>query len=241
MATPQYKTIAVDFICDTTAVPSALLTHYRALNLHDDELIFLLQLLRLRSERITLDFASIEAHSAYSKEEVKAFVCALIEKGFIAMDDHCKVNLNALFDKFKEVWAWQKKQDLDQAAQVQPPAENDAAFAALYRQFEEEMGRPLSSIEGEQIKDWFYTVALPPELIREALKRAVLAGVYKFTYIDKIILDWRRKGYRTLAEVRREDEEHEQKKGKKAKDKAGEVKYRDYDDAHAYDGSIYEV
>ncbi|WP_165847688.1 DnaD domain-containing protein [Ammonifex thiophilus] len=82
------------------------------------------------------------------------------------------------------------------------------AFGELYRLFEQEFGRPLSPFEAEQISKWLKE--MPPELVREALRRAVLMGRRNLKYVDGILKSWRGMGFRTLFEVL----EHEEERGK---------------------------
>ena len=46
---------------------------------------------------------------------------------------------------------------------------------------------------------------MPPELIEEALKRAVLQEKRSFAYIKSILAKWREAGYATLEEVLKND------------------------------------
>jgi DNA replication protein len=45
-----------------------------------------------------------------------------------------------------------------------------------------------------------------PEIIQLALTEAVLANVYSFNYIDRILLTWEGKNIRTKADVMKEQE-----------------------------------
>ena len=57
---------------------------------------------------------------------------------------------------------------------------------------------------------------MAPELIEEALKRAVLQEKRNFAYIKSILANWRQSGYNTLAQV----QENDVKPAAKAKIKA---------------------
>jgi DNA replication protein len=67
--------------------------------------------------------------------------------------------------------------------------------------FEEEFGRPLSSLECEQIRQWTERDGHADWLIIEALREAVLANKFNFRYIDKVLYDWQRNRIRTKAEL----------------------------------------
>ena len=70
----------------------------------------------------------------------------------------------------------------------------------IYTIFEKEFGRPLSPVEYEIIKAWI-TSGISEELIKEALKEAVFNNVRNLRYIDKILSEWEKKGFKSVDEV----------------------------------------
>lgn len=70
----------------------------------------------------------------------------------------------------------------------------------IYSIFETEFGRPISSMEYEIIQAWIEK-GFSEELILGALKEAVYNGVNNLRYIDKILYEWQKKGYKTMKEV----------------------------------------
>jgi len=70
----------------------------------------------------------------------------------------------------------------------------------IYKIFETEFSRPISSMEYEIINAWLSN-GTSEELIIGALKEAVYNGVNNFRYIDKIIYEWGKKGFKTMADV----------------------------------------
>ena len=66
--------------------------------------------------------------------------------------------------------------------------------------FEKEFGRPLSPIEFEIINAWL-KAGMNEELILGALKEATFNGVSNLRYIDKIIYEWGKKGFKTMTDV----------------------------------------
>lgn len=73
----------------------------------------------------------------------------------------------------------------------------------VYSHFEVEFGRPISSMEYEIIHAWIEK-GFSEELILGALKEAVYNGVNNLRYIDKILYEWQKKGYKTMKEVKKE-------------------------------------
>lgn len=70
----------------------------------------------------------------------------------------------------------------------------------IYTIFEKEFGRPLSPVEYEIIKAWI-TSGISEELIKGALKEAVFNNVRNLRYIDKILSEWEKKGFKSVDDV----------------------------------------
>ncbi len=201
-----HKKIAIDFLTDITPAPNGLLEYYRDFHLDEGELVFLLQLFRLSRSEEALTFARLEAQTPFSPLEIRQYAASLVEKGFLAISPaDCSLTMEGLFDKICEVWGWKMKKTLDEDAGSQSEPTPDRAFAEIYEAVQNELGRPLSPIEGETIKDWFYGLKMPSPLIYETLKRAVMMGKCNFAYINQILLDWHKKNYRNVEEVKKQE------------------------------------
>lgn len=70
----------------------------------------------------------------------------------------------------------------------------------IFSKFEHEFGRPLSSMEIEVIKTWMEKL-YTEELIIAALNESVYNGVSNIRYIDKILYEWNKKGFKTKTDV----------------------------------------
>jgi len=96
-----------------------------------------------------------------------------------------KVNLDGFYslivDEFKNATKENKKED-------------------IYSIFEKEFGRPISSMEYEIINAWL-DKSYTEELILGALKEAIYSGVTNLRYIDKILYEWQRKGFKNMQDV----------------------------------------
>ena len=71
----------------------------------------------------------------------------------------------------------------------------------IFELFESEFGRPIYPMEYEFINAWINS-GMNEELIKEALKEATYNGVSNLRYIDKIIYEWTKKGYKTVEDVK---------------------------------------
>ena len=72
----------------------------------------------------------------------------------------------------------------------------------LVIQFEIEFGRLLSPIEKQEIAAWLNIDHYNPEIVKLALREAILAQVYNFKYVDRILLNWQRHGLTTTDQIK---------------------------------------
>ena len=98
----------------------------------------------------------------------------------------------------------------------------------LFRVFEKELGRTISSMELELINGWL-TIGTPEELILGALKEAVYNGVTNFKYIDRIIYEWDKKGFKTMDDVNKHLISRREKKSSNESISKKEQEVADYD------------
>ena len=70
----------------------------------------------------------------------------------------------------------------------------------IYAEFEKEFGRTITSMEYEIINAWMEK-GYSEELIIGALKEAVYNGVSNLRYIDKILFEWSKKGFKSMNDV----------------------------------------
>lgn len=95
----------------------------------------------------------------------------------------------------------------------------------IYNIFEKEFARPISSMEYEIIRAWLEK-DFNEELILGALKEAVYNGVTNLRYIDKILYEWQKKGFKSMNEVNN----HLKKRNKEAEEKKELFDYNWLDD-----------
>lgn len=142
----------------------------------------------------TFDVSLIEKETKLSESEILTSFNTLISKKIIALDTKKDgngkiveyINLDALCHSIMESYQTEEKQK----------EEKD-----IYTIFESEFGRPFSSMEYEIIKSWI-DKGIKEELILGALKEAVFNNANSLRYIDTILNDWKKKGYKTMKEVR---------------------------------------
>ena len=129
-----------------------------------------------------LDVESIKAYLGFDEEKAVSVFSSLMNKKYIEMDVSNvggkvieQICLDPLFDRL----VLNKK--------------TEDTSSDIFSMFESELGRTLSSFEYEMINSWISN-GVSDEMIRDALKEAILNNVRSFKYIDKIIYDWTRNG-----------------------------------------------
>lgn len=210
----------------STSVPNLLLRFYRQMDINDEEMMLLIQLLRLRGEEKDLfpSAATLAECMAADASRVEQNLAKLLEKEILAItqyyDESQDLILNGydfepLFERLSEIWACKRVKEIERTRTLlekQPPAAglqgND--FGSMVRTFEQEFGRPLSPIEADQIRQW--TEEMDLKLILEALRRAVLIGKRNFKYIDSILLEWKKNNLRTLEEINSYDQQYKKRR-----------------------------
>ncbi|MBC7341210.1 MAG: DnaD domain protein [Clostridia bacterium] len=185
-------------------IPGRFLKTYAQLGLSDLEAMLIVHLFGIiqTEEKPSSVLEKLESYMACDKEAIQALIAGLIEKGMLAVTDTfdfeqgytTEYNLDGLFMKLAQ---------LEPGVKGQPgrsTADNEE-LKKLYSVFEQEFGRLLSPMETSQVLEWYYGNHYSPELILEALKRAVLRGVLNFRYIDSILRDWARQRIKSPRQV----------------------------------------
>jgi len=70
----------------------------------------------------------------------------------------------------------------------------------IYDIFQKQLVRSLSPIEYEYINNWL-DKGISQELIIAALDNAILSGAKNFRYIDTVLFNWQKQGFKTLNDV----------------------------------------
>ena len=189
-------------------VPKILFNNYKKLNILEEELIVIMFIIGL-GNKIEYNPSLLVTELNMDKLKVMKIINSLKEKNLLDIETVRNgkvtseyITLSLLYDKLVNIVMDNK----DDSVPV-----NSSIFSV----FEEELGRTLSPMEYEHIKGWV-NMAKNEELIRAALSEAVLNGVSSFRYIDTILNDWVKKGYKNKEDVLREKENY--RKNKKSVD-----------------------
>lgn len=213
----------------TVSVPKYFLTHYSELGLTNDEAMLIIHMfgetenhksidLNLLAQRMNLDSSQIEKMLAnLSKHNLIA-----IERSWNSSSKawYNSYNFVGLIDELAELWAIEQVKQYEEVQSLSQEDRSDIAppLERIIRSFEQELGRPLTEIECNFIRDWM-TAHFSEELILEALKRGVSAGIRNFRYLDSILREWEKKGLRTREEIESDDAYFQSRQENKGKTK----------------------
>ena len=152
------------------------------------EFLLLLYFINIKA---LLDLNDIKKVLGFNEEEILNTYTSLITKGLIEVKvfkDSGVVSEVISLDMFYDKLVMNTK--------------NEENNTDIYSKFESEFGRSLSPIEYETINRWLEN-GVSEEIITSALKEAVINGASNLRYIDKIIYEWTKKGYKKASDVRR--------------------------------------
>lgn len=176
-------------------IPSYLLNTYRKLNITEKELIFLSYLINL-GDKVLFDINKFSSSLSFSIQEIMELIGSLTSKNIVNMVTDKKetgmireyLDINNLYDKIIVMILEDNNSN------------NNIEDTDIYSVIEKEFGRCLSPIEYETIKGWLDS-NISEDLIKEALKEAILNGVNNLKYIDRILYEWNKKGYKKPSDI----------------------------------------
>lgn len=194
-----------------TTVSNLLIENYQKIGLKDDEFLFLLQLFRSQGAGdLFPDLSSISKIMGKSTDTIYKLLNQLVSRGFVSIETQ-QNQQGQMIDTYDLLPVFQKIDLLLQTTQQkeeQVTSENE--IKQLYQGFEKEFGRSLSPIELEMIGQWLEMDHYDPEIIRLALREAVLNQAYSLKYIDRILLAWERKNITTKEQVAEDQKRRKQ-------------------------------
>ncbi len=190
-----------------TEVPTLLLKYYRKLGLSNDEFVLIMQLKSyMDCGEYFPDLDEIAQAMGISKNNAFKAVHQLIQKKVLSIETKKDEN-GVTEDAYSLTLLWEKLMILmKQKETVAEVKQEEKEEKNLYSIFEAEFGRPLSPMEIDSLIMWTEEDDFSAELIQLALREAVLSQVYSFKYIDRILLNWKKKNIRTKDQVEKESQ-----------------------------------
>lgn len=188
-------------------IPKILFNNYRLLGINDSEFIVIMLIVSLGG-KVIYNPEEFSHELNMSKHEVMKIINDLMEKSILSLvveknnrKSYEYLSIDLLYEKLFNIV-------IDKTQEEDTVIDN-----SIFSIFENEIGRPLSPMEYEQIKEWINS-GNSIELITCALKEAVINGVSNFRYIDTILNDWRKKGYKNKEDIVKDRENYRNKKSK---------------------------
>ena len=183
-------------------VNNYLIQNYKKLGLTDQEFMIYLNLLSYANQNnLFPDMKVLSDNLEISESEVFNLISNLEQKNILSIETRnidgrasSYYDLNLIYQLDVEEQRTESKNETDS---------EQFNFNQLIQKFEVESGRPLSPIEIEKISGWLMVDHFRSELIEMALREAVLAQVYNFKYIDRILMNWKQKNIRTVQDYER--------------------------------------
>lgn len=176
--------------------------YYKKLNITDSEAMLLLQIFAFSSEGNHFPTPQdLSSRMNLSIDEVSSVLQRIVQKGVLSIvqeiDEH-----GVLFERFSLTRLWQRLTDCVVEAEEATCADQKREDEGeIFRLFEQEFGRLLSPMECETISMWFDQDNHTPDVIKAALKEAVLAQKLSLRYIDRILFEWKKKNVKTVADA----------------------------------------
>lgn len=197
--------IAALLAAGQTGFSNALFTHYAELGLTPSEFVvysFLTYWTQTHTAAPVLD--DLAKQIGMPKRDVYAIISSLIQKSAIRLVTQPDAQGKSS-DRYDVSPLIARVLTLAPATAKPAPAASDV-FSAI----EIEFGRPLSPIEQQTIGGWLNEDHYDPDLIRLALREAVLNQAYSLRYMDRILLNWERRHLTTVAQVQADEQRRNQ-------------------------------
>lgn len=177
-------------------IPYTLLKKSKELNINEKELIFL-SFLMSNGDKTLFNVELISSKLCLEVKDVMSLISCLTEKKLLTMS--VEKNSGGMMIEYLDISVLYIKL---LGLIINEEEKKVSAESNIYSIIEKEFGRTISPIEYETIKGWLDS-NLSEDLIKEALKEAVLNGVNNLKYIDKILFEWNKKGYKIPSDIKR--------------------------------------
>lgn len=176
-------------------IPIYVLGILKEFNLTIDEMILLLYLYNQDGE--VFNPSLIADNLNMELINVMKVVSSLSDKGLVSVKSKTNeakvkeevIDLEGLFDKITLKMMDKMNKDNDDSINI-------------YDILNEEFGRKLTPMECEMVTSWKKN-DYSDELIKEAVREATLNGVSSLRYIDKILYEWNKKGYKKKEDIKK--------------------------------------
>ncbi len=185
---------------DSFIIPNYIVKNYEKIGLEGLDFIMLIYFINQKNN-VAFDVNKIALDLNLDSSKVLEIINSLNEKNFISIE--MKKN-NGVIEEYISLDLFYNKMSSMLIENVSNEKDTD-----LYSVFEKEFGRTLSPTEYTSINNWIEN-GIGEDLIKEALKEAILSGVHNIRYIDTILFNWTKKGYKKPEDVKRKKEDDDE-------------------------------
>lgn len=172
-------------------VPSYLIRYISKLNLNTNEFILLLYFIN-NKDKLIFNPKKISEDLYLEQNTILEIINSLLEKNYISIE---MIKENKIIEEYISLDLFYAKINAYLIDNEKSTNDTD-----IYSKVEKEFGRTLSPVEYETINKWVES-NISTDLIESALKEAILNGVTSIRYIDKILFEWNKKGYKSSDDV----------------------------------------
>ena len=174
-------------------IPNYLIQNINKLDINLEEFILITYLIN-QGDNVVFDINKLSNDLNFESKKILELISSLNEKNYISIEMSKK---NGIIEEFISLELFYNKIISLLIENNKIEKDNDIFYV-----FEREFGRTLSPTELSIIDSW-HENNINDELIKEALKEAVLSGVHNMRYVDKILFEWSKKGYKNIEEIKR--------------------------------------
>ncbi|MEE3343076.1 MAG: DnaD domain protein [Bacilli bacterium] len=175
-------------------IPKVLFNNYKKLNITPEEMIIIIYLINTENSNVynplniakELDIDKYKVMELINNLSEKNNIEIKVEKNEQGLSEEY-IYLDSLYNKLFNILIEEEQETIN--------INNKDLFSL----FETELGRTLSPMECEIIKEWINNYS--EEMIKEALKEAIYNNVRNLKYIDRILYTWKNKGISTKEDI----------------------------------------
>lgn len=179
-------------------IPLYILKYFKKFDLTMEEFIFLMYLYN-RQDNLDFNPDKISLDLNIDIMEVMGYVAVLTDKGYLKLE--VKKTENNILEEVIDLSSFYERISMLLINNDKEEKEDNNILFYI----EKELGRPMSSIEIKIVNEWKNN-NISDELIKKALSIALNDGVYSLKYIDKILVDWVTRGYKSVSDIEKNKE-----------------------------------
>ncbi|WP_096153833.1 MULTISPECIES: DnaD domain-containing protein [Bacillus] len=185
------------------SIPNYLLNNYVQLGLNETELMIIIHVHAYVEAGVVFPTPEeIAEKMTINETQCMEHLRQLLKKGYLAITDQMDENI-IKYECYSLRPLWEKMiYFMMNESNQQQKVELEVNEKSLYNIFEKEFGRPLSPLECETLAIWIDQDHYDAEIIKAALREAVLSGKLNFRYIDRILFEWKKNGVKTIVQAR---------------------------------------